>query len=123
MIPLSSDLALLNILAAASELENRGGSIGRALEGVLEKKSGDGGVVVLIDGPIKLKGCRLRPGLLSILGFLYVGVTAAGARKVPVESKVRLTPRVEGTVPKLDLGKGRCNCIPPGRGSVDGAVG
>jgi len=63
-IPESSDCVLLNIFAAASELENRGGNKGRAFEGVLEKKSGDGGVVVLIDGPTKLKGCRLYAGRL-----------------------------------------------------------
>jgi len=50
----SSDDVLLNILAAASELEKRGGKIGRAFDGVFEKKRGEGGVVVLIDGPVKL---------------------------------------------------------------------
>lgn len=70
LTPESSERALLSILAAASELEKRGGSIGRAFDGVLEKKRGEGGVVVLIDGPTKLKAPRLCPGLLLSLGFL-----------------------------------------------------
>lgn len=41
-IPPSSPLVLLNILAAASELEKRAGSCGR-MRRELEKKSGEGG--------------------------------------------------------------------------------
>lgn len=92
LIPKSSERVLLNILAAASELENRGGNSGRAFEGVLEKKSGEGGVVVLIDGPVKLKECSLCAGCLYSLGFLWVGVTVCGARNTPVESSERLIP-------------------------------
>lgn len=89
---------------------------------MLEKNSGDGGVVVLIDGPTKLKGCRLYPGLVLSLGFLLAGFTADGVRKTPVESRERLTPCVGGhTVPSEDFGVGRRSCMLLGRGSDDGA--
>lgn len=42
LIVLSSPFALLNILAAASELEKRGGNCGRIFC-LCEKKRGDGG--------------------------------------------------------------------------------
>ena len=51
---LSSDFAVLNILAPASELENRAGSCGRRKLELL-KKRGDGGWVLLWEGPGKLK--------------------------------------------------------------------
>lgn len=103
--PVSSDLVLLNILAAASELENRGGSKGLAFDGVLEKNRGDGGVVVLIDGPAKLKDCNLYAGLLSSLGFLYddpAELSPASSERFGVPAACFGTPG--------DLFAGRCNC-------------
>lgn len=100
----SSDDVLLNILAAASELEKRGGRTGRAFDGVLEKKRGDGGVVVLIDGPAKLKFWSLWIGLLSNLGFLKVGVVAGRAANSSVAVMERFKPgtgtgvAIDGTV-------------------------
>jgi len=89
---------------------------------VLEKNSGDGGVVVLMDGPTKLKGCRLYPGRVLSLGFLFAGFTADGVRKTPVESRERLTPCAGAhTVPSEDFGFGRRSDILLGRGSDDGA--
>lgn len=60
---------LLSILAAASELEKRGGSRGRK-RGELEKNKGEAGVTVFIEGPMKLKGCSLycdRPSTRDLL--------------------------------------------------------
>ena len=80
----SSDDVLLSILAAASELEKRGGKMGRAFDGVLEKNRGDGGLVVLIDGPENAKFWSLCIGLLSNLGFLKVGDLAGRVAKSSV---------------------------------------
>jgi hypothetical protein len=94
----SSDDVLLNILAAASELEKRGGKMGRAFDGVFEKKRGDGGVVVLIDGPANVNFWSLLTGLLSNLGFLKVGELAARAAKSSVAVIGRFKPEIGSDV-------------------------
>jgi len=58
LIWLSSILALLNILAAASELENRAGNDGRMWVELLKNK-GDGGCALLMEGPAKSKRPRM----------------------------------------------------------------
>jgi hypothetical protein len=60
LMPLSSPLVLLSILAAASELENRGASGGR-LPRELEKKRGDGGWPVLVTWGGRWKWSRKCP--------------------------------------------------------------
>ena len=81
-MPVSSPLALLSILAAASELENRGGSWG-LVRGVLEKNRGDGGVRLSMDGPLKFESLyALRLGLADLLG-LFNGGSLAEADLAP----------------------------------------
>ena len=90
----SSDDVLLNILAAASELENRGGKAGRAFDGVFEKKRGDSGVVVLIEGPAKVNFWSLWRGLFSSFGFLKVEESAGCAAKSSVAMIGRFKPEI-----------------------------
>jgi hypothetical protein len=85
--PPGSSLALFNIVAPASELENVGGNIGRGL-GVCEKNNGDGGLPtfgVSFFPVVKLPASSVCRGL-SLGRVLFDGRSEVETARVPLSS-------------------------------------